>query len=137
MREHLDSLTNAAFVKPTQEELHTQEERLSHIREVSADYILALTKESSRQQTEVTEKPRVTLPGKVEKIIEPAGPGEPDKAQISVESADPLYRELRIENTLEDEAGNKVQLKENADVDVTVEADKKVTVPKQKQKEKD
>ena len=48
----------------------------------------------------MTEKPSVTLPGTVEKIIPPTGPGQPEKAQIDVEGADDLYRELRIENAL-------------------------------------
>lgn len=47
----------------------------------------------------MTEKPSVTLPGKVEKIIESARPSEPEKAEISVEGADTLYREIRIENS--------------------------------------
>ena len=44
------------------------------------------------------EKPSVKMPGTVEKIIQPAHPGQPEKAQISVEGADDLYREIRIEN---------------------------------------
>lgn len=77
----------------------------------------------------MTEKPTVTLPGKVEKIIEPSHPSEPEKAQISVEGADTLYQELRIENSLTDENGNSVRLKKGADVEVTVEADKTATTP--------
>jgi len=78
----------------------------------------------------MTEKPSVTLPGTVEKIIPPTGPGEPEKAQIDVEGADDLYRELRIENALTTENGQKVKLKKGAEVDVTVEADPKATTPK-------
>jgi hypothetical protein len=78
----------------------------------------------------MAEKPSVTLPGKVEKIIESPRPGVPEKAQVSVEQADDLYREIRIENTLTDENGKKVGLKEGADVEVTVEADKEATTPK-------
>jgi hypothetical protein len=44
-------------------------------------------------------------------------------SRIDVEGADHLYRQIRIENTLEDEKGNKVKLKEGAEGDVTVEAD--------------
>jgi hypothetical protein len=69
------------------------------------------------------------LPGKVEKIIEPARPEDPEKAQISVDSADTLYREIRIENKLTDENGDAVRLKKGAEVEVTVEADKDATVP--------
>jgi hypothetical protein len=75
------------------------------------------------------DKPNVTLPGKVEKIIEPPRPQDPEKAQISIDGADTLYREIRIENKLTDENGEKVRLKKGAEVEVTVEADKKETVP--------
>jgi hypothetical protein len=79
-----------------------------------------------------TPRPNVTLPGKVDKIIEPASPDEPEKAQISVEKADTLYREIRIENSLENRNGEKVALKRGADVDVTVEAEEGDTSPKKK-----
>jgi hypothetical protein len=74
---------------------------------------------------------KITKPGTVQKIIKPQLPNEPEKAQIEVEGADHLYRELRIDNTLEDEKGKKVKLKQGAEVDVTVEADPKETVPKE------
>jgi hypothetical protein len=57
-------------------------------------------------------KPKTTRPGTVEKIIKSPFPQEPEKAEIAVEGADHLYREIRIENTLEDEKGNQVKLKE-------------------------
>jgi hypothetical protein len=75
------------------------------------------------------QKPAVTLPGTVEKII-PANPIAPEKAQISVEGAEHLYREIRVENALEDENGNKVGLKPGAQVEVTIEAEKDATAPK-------
>jgi hypothetical protein len=53
-----------------------------------------------------------------------------EKTEISVEGADHLFREIRIENTLEDENGRKVKLKEGAQGEVTVEAETKETVPK-------
>jgi len=81
----------------------------------------------------MTEKPSVTLPGKVEKIIPPLAPSEPEKAQILVEGADTLYREIRIENSLTDENGDEVRLKKGAEVDVTVEADKDATVHQDKE----
>jgi hypothetical protein len=77
----------------------------------------------------MTEKPNVTLPGKVEEIIQSPHPSEPEKAQIAVEGADDLYKELRIENSLTDEKGHTVRLKKGAEVEVTVEADKSATVP--------
>jgi len=76
------------------------------------------------------EKPSVTLPGKVEKIIPPPQPTEPEKAQIAIDGADTLYREIRIENSLAGEDGEEVGLKKDADVDVTVEADKDATTSK-------
>jgi hypothetical protein len=75
----------------------------------------------------MTPKPSATLPGTVEKIIKPPHPNAPEKAQIAVEGADHLYKELRIENNLTDENGNEVRLKQGAKVDVTVEAEPEAT----------
>ena len=80
-------------------------------------------------------KPNVVISGSVEKIIKPRYSGEPEKAQIEVDGADDLYREIRIENSLTDENGDKEQLKENAEVDVVVEADGDATEPKSKEGE--
>jgi hypothetical protein len=69
-----------------------------------------------------------TLPGKVEKIINPhPQSAEPEKAQITVEGADHLYREIRVPNTLTDDHGRKVKLKPGAEVEVKIEADPVVT----------
>jgi hypothetical protein len=68
------------------------------------------------------EKPAVTLPAVVEKIVKPFNPSEPEKAQIAIQGADHLYREIRVENTLKNAAGEKVRLKPGAEVDVTIEA---------------
>jgi hypothetical protein len=76
-----------------------------------------------------SKKTALTLPGTVEKII-PANTIAPEKAQIAVEGADHLYREIRVENTLRDEKGEKVGLKPGAQVDVKIEAEKEATVPK-------
>lgn len=81
-------------------------------------------------KTRTADRPNVTLPGKVEKVIESSLPSEPEKAQISVEGADTLYDEIRIENELKDEDGKQVRLTEGAEVDVTVEAEKDATRPK-------
>jgi hypothetical protein len=75
------------------------------------------------------EKPAVILAGTVEKII-PSNSFAPEKAQISVEDAEHLYREIRIENTLQDENGKKVGLKPGAHVEVTIEAKKEATESK-------
>jgi hypothetical protein len=86
-------------------------------------------------------KPAIKLQGTVEKIIPPLGKDEPEKAEISVESADPLYREIRVENKLQDEQGNEVGLQPGAQVDVTIEADEQKTIrrkahPEETQKRK-
>jgi hypothetical protein len=74
------------------------------------------------------EKPAVTLPGTVEKII-PENRVEPEKAQIAVQGAEHLYREIRVENTLQAD-GKEVKLKPGAEVQVTIEAEKDATVSK-------
>jgi hypothetical protein len=76
------------------------------------------------------EKATVTLPGTVEKIIPPITPGQPEKAQIAVEGAEHLYKEIRVENALQDESGNEMALKEGAKVEVTIEAEPEATKPK-------
>jgi hypothetical protein len=78
-----------------------------------------------------TENPSTTLPGVVQKIIPSPDPKSPEKAEIGVEGADYLYREIRIDNTLTDENGDEVSLKKGAEVDVTIEADAKDTIKKQ------
>ena len=76
------------------------------------------------------EKATVTLPGIVEKVIKPAHPSMPEKAQIAIEGAEDLYKEIRIENNLTDGNGKDVALKEGAEVDVKVEADPEATTTK-------
>lgn len=78
----------------------------------------------------MTEKANVILPGKVEKIIESRTTDTPEKAQIVIEGADELYREIRIENSMTNEKGDKVRLKKGAEVDITVEAQNGATTPK-------
>jgi hypothetical protein len=75
------------------------------------------------------EKPSTTLPGTVEEIIKSPIHGEPEKAQIAIDGADDLYREVRIENALTDEKGKKVRLEEGTDVEVTVAAEPEATIP--------
>jgi hypothetical protein len=76
------------------------------------------------------ENPSTTLPGMVEKVITPRDPRDPEKAQIVVEGADHLYREIRIDNTLKDANGQQVALKPGAPVEVTVAAHPQDTVKK-------
>jgi hypothetical protein len=74
---------------------------------------------------------RKKLRGYVQKVINPIVPGLPEKAQIEVHEAEDLYREIRVENALTDDEGNKVRLRAGEEVDVTVEAesDAKKTKP--------
>ena len=78
----------------------------------------------------MSEKPSAILPATVEKVIKSPHPSEPDKVQISVDGADDLYRELRIENTLTDEDGKKVALKPGAEIEVKIEAEPDATTAK-------
>jgi hypothetical protein len=68
------------------------------------------------------ERPAKKLPAVVEKIVKPLHPEEPEKVQIAVHGADDLYREIRVENTLENATGEQVRLKQGAEVDVIIEA---------------
>lgn len=77
------------------------------------------------------EKPSTTLPATAEKIIKPIYPHEPEKAQLAVDGADHLYRELRIENALTNHGGEKVRLKQCAEVDITIEAEPNAILPTQ------
>jgi len=80
--------------------------------------------------SENRKKPKTKKKGNVRKIIKSPFPSEPEKAEIVIDEADHLYREVRIENKLENASGKEVKLKQGADVDVTVEADEKDTTPR-------
>jgi hypothetical protein len=73
---------------------------------------------------------RKKLQGTVQKVIKPAIPSQPEKAQIDIEGADDLYREIRIENVVTGENGEKARLKPGADVEIIVEADSSATLKK-------
>jgi hypothetical protein len=51
----------------------------------------------------------------------------PEKAEISVDGADELYREIRIDNAPTDKSGDEVRLKQGAGVAVTIQADEDAT----------
>jgi hypothetical protein len=61
------------------------------------------------------------LLGTVEKIIK-------SSHSVSVEAADPLYWEIRIENTLTAENGDNVRLKMGVEVEVTAGAKPEDTI---------
>jgi hypothetical protein len=79
---------------------------------------------------DASNKSTVTLPARVQKIIKPAHPSEPEKAEIHVLGGDPLYEEIRVDNSLINQQGEEVSLKEGADVRVSVEASAQATSPK-------
>jgi hypothetical protein len=76
-----------------------------------------------------SENASVTLPATVQKII-PAFGSEPEKAEIAIEGAEELYREIRVENNLRDPDGSDVKLKKGAEVEVTIEAEPAATIPR-------
>lgn len=73
---------------------------------------------------------RKKLRGRVQKVIKAVSPNQPEKAEIDIQGADDLYKEIRIENEMTDEHGETVKLKEGAEVDVIVEADSSATLKK-------
>ncbi|HKI24707.1 MAG TPA: hypothetical protein VKA07_00195 [Candidatus Sulfotelmatobacter sp.] len=75
-------------------------------------------------------KKRKKLRGTVQKVIASLDPRGTDKAQIDIHGADELYREIRVENEVVDENGEKARLKPGAEVDVIVEADSSSTIKK-------
>jgi hypothetical protein len=83
--------------------------------------------ESNLDTTRIREQPSVTMPGTVDRFIPPSRPSQPGKAQIAVDEADHVYRDLRIENTLTGEHGDDVRLKKGAHVEVTVTAEPKAS----------
>jgi predicted DNA-binding antitoxin AbrB/MazE fold protein len=78
----------------------------------------------------MSKRKRKKLRGTVQKVLKPIVPSESEKAEISVEGADDPYREIRVENVLTDENGEKVHLKPGAEVDVILEADTDATTKK-------
>ena len=75
---------------------------------------------------------RKRMRGTVDKIIKSQLPNQPERAQITIEGADHLYREIRIENVVTGDKGDEAQLKPGAEVDVVLEADSSVTTKKPK-----
>jgi hypothetical protein len=87
-------------------------------------------KTENQDERRTEDKATVTLTGTVEKIIPPLTPSQPEKAEIAIEGAEDLYKEIRVGNTLQDESGNEVALKKGAKVEVTIEAEPEATEPK-------
>lgn len=68
-------------------------------------------------------KKRKKLRGTVQKLIVPNLPEETEKAEIDIEEADVLYREIRVENVLTDDEGKTARLEEGDRVEVSIEAE--------------
>lgn len=83
----------------------------------------------------MSKRPKTKKRGRVRKLVKPPHPSLPEKAEIEIEGADDLYKEIRIENVLEDEKGQQVKLKEEAPVEVVIKADPESTTPKDDLKE--
>jgi hypothetical protein len=81
----------------------------------------------SEKEGSMTKK-RKRMHGTVERVIEPIQPGQPEKAQIAIEEAEHLYREVRVENVINDDNGEASRLKLGAKVDVILEADTDATM---------
>jgi hypothetical protein len=54
---------------------------------------------------------RKKMRGTVAKVIKSPHPSQPEKAEIDIHDADDLYREIRVDNELTDDAGEKASLK--------------------------
>jgi hypothetical protein len=74
-------------------------------------------------------KTRKKLRGIVTRILRPFYDPDAEKAQVEIEGADDLYREIRVDNVVTDDKGEKARLKPGAKVDVIVEADPAATTP--------
>ena len=80
--------------------------------------------EGNLDTARVSERPRTTIPGTVDKLLPSATPRSQGKAQISIQG-ETRYRKLRIENSLTDEHGDEVKLEKGGHVEITVTAEGK------------
>ena len=78
----------------------------------------------------MSKKKRKKLHGTVKKVVKPLHPSGKEKAEIDIQEADDLYREIRVDNEFTDEKGEKASLKQGAHVDVVLEADSDATLKK-------
>jgi hypothetical protein len=67
------------------------------------------------------------LRGTVQKVLKSPHSRDPEKAEISIDEAEDLYKEIRIENVLKDEKGEEFHLKPGAKL-VVLEADSNATL---------
>ena len=76
----------------------------------------------------MSRKKRNKLRGTVKKVIKPSYSTGKEKAEIDIKEADDLYREIRVDNEVTDDRGEKASLKEGAEIDVILEADSDATL---------
>jgi hypothetical protein len=69
----------------------------------------------------ILDPPSITVPGTVEKIIPALGKNRSEKVQIAIDCIEDLYREIRIDNTLQTEDGENVSLKVGSKVEMKIE----------------
>jgi len=62
----------------------------------------------------------ISLPGTVEKVIEPILPSDAEKVEISIQSGDDPGQRIRIANTLINAVGGAVALKKRAVVNFVI-----------------
>jgi hypothetical protein len=68
-------------------------------------------------------RPWKTVPAVVNKVLPAKYPNTPDKVEVSISAADPLFKEVRLENALNTPDGQTVALRGGARLDVTFEAE--------------
>ena len=64
-----------------------------------------MAKGKTNKRTTRNDKPSVTLAATVEKILPPVYPGDTEKMEVSIEEAEPLYCEIRVENKVKTASG--------------------------------
>jgi hypothetical protein len=64
----------------------------------------------------------VTLRASVERIISAFGKTDSELIQVVIESAEPLYREIRIRNAFQDANGNIITLQPDSELEITIKA---------------
>jgi DNA-binding NarL/FixJ family response regulator len=74
-----------------------------------------------------TSRAKMIKQGTVRSVIRSLDPMEPEKAEITVHGADPLYREIRLENALRDDQGNEVRLVADQRVEVIIQTNPKAS----------
>jgi len=74
------------------------------------------------------DRPWKTVSAVVKKILPTGVARSPEKVEITIDEADYLFREVRLENALTDPSGSVVALKQGARLDLTLEANVADTV---------